>query len=215
MQMGQPTWKSFDWMGIHQMIFDLGHESVQQGKIPYHYTGFDVPVIGSSIESGTNGSYNVQWFSMGGPNVSPQTILFAYFQTPIAMTLNMVFFFSLGFWGILLWIRKLKLSDVASVFLFISWCFSGFIVTRMGVGHLGWCNAYLFIPLYFWLLYKFIEGRDLHWKNSLKNALLFSLFIFFTKLNGNGINTSQFLLVGLIVMLFYHKHKRCSPHPNR
>jgi len=121
------------------------------------------------------------------------------------MVLNLIFFYSLGAWGILLWIKKLNLSVTASIFLFITWSFNGYVVSRMGVGHLGWCNAYLYVPLFFWLIYQFIEVSNSHWRNCLKITLLFSLFIFFTKLNSNGQNTYQFLLVGLIVMLFYHK----------
>ena len=108
MQLGNPTWKSFDWMGMHQVIYDVIRESIQQWKIPYHYTGFDVPVIGTPVEAGTNSAYDVRLFSQGYNLVSPQALLFGIFSTPIAMTLNLLFYYSVGFLGIYLWQKKMQ-----------------------------------------------------------------------------------------------------------
>ena len=203
-QYGNILWKSFDWVGTYQW-FDIIQNSLNQSKIPYHATGYDVKIIGEPIFTGTNGSYQVRWFSGGYSFVSPQIILLSILSVAQYISFSLIFYFSLGTYGIYKWIKEFNLSIAASTFLFIIWSFNGYIVSRMGIGHLLYCNAYMFVPLFFWFLYKFIKNKNMNWQHSLKNALLFSLFIFFTKLNANGQNTYQFLLVGLIVMLFYHK----------
>ena len=103
--------------------------------------------------------------------------------------------------------KKLNLSHFSSVFLFICWSFSGFITSKMGVGHLGSTNGYFFIPLYFWIINQFLieNYRDKTNLEILKDAIVFSIFIFFVKLNNNGQNVYQFLLIGLIVSIFYYK----------
>ena len=97
----------------------------------------------------------------------------------------------------------MNLSLEASCYLIIILSFNGSIVSRMGVGHLGYCNAYMFVPLYLYLLYSFIIIQNLNWRIYLIKAVLFSFFIFFTKLNANGQNIYQFLLIGLITVSFF------------
>lgn len=203
-QYGNILWKCFDWVGTYQW-FDIVQNSLNHYKIPYHATGYDVKIIGDPIYTGTNGSYQVRWFSGGYSFVSPQIILLNILSVAQYISFSLIFYFTLGTYGIYKWVKELNLSLAASTFLFTIWSFNGFIVSRMGIGHLLYCNAYMFVPLFFWFIYKFIKNQNMNWQRSLKNALLFSLFIFFTKLNANGQNTYQFLLVGLIVMLFYHK----------
>jgi len=203
-QYGNILWKSFDWVGTYQW-FDIIQNSLNQSKIPYHATGYDVNIIGEPIFTGTNGSYQVRWFSGGYSFVSPQIILLSILSVAQYISFSFIFYFTLGIYGIYKWVKELNLSLAASTFLFIIWSFNGYVVSRMGIGHLLYCNAYMFVPLFFWFLYKFIKNQKMNWHRSLENALIFSLFIFFTKLNANGQNTYQFLLVGLIIMLFYHK----------
>jgi|APSaa5957512535_1039671.scaffolds.fasta_scaffold07222_2 hypothetical protein len=203
-QYGNILWKSFDWLGTYPW-FDITKNSILTLKLPYHATAYDTEIIGNTIASGTNGSYQVRWFSGGYAFVSPQIILLSILSVAQYISFSLIFYFSLGTYGIYKWAKELNLSLAASIFLFLIWSFNGYIVSRMGIGHLLYCNAYMFVPLFFWFLYKFIKNKNMNWQRSLKNALLFSLFIFFTKLNANGQNTYQFLLVGLIVMLFYQK----------
>ena len=207
MTLGDPKWKSFDWMGTHQTMFSVIHESIYQKKIPYHVKCYDLPIIGDPIEEGTSGSYNVRWFALGGNIISPQNLIFGFLDTPKIMLLNILFYFSISFFGMVLWMKKLNLSHFSSVFLFICWSFSGFITSKMGVGHLGSTNGYFFIPLYFWIINQFLieNYRDKTNLEILKDAIVFSIFIFFVKLNNNGQNVYQFLLIGLIVSIFYYK----------
>ena len=205
MQLGNPTWKTFDWRVTHQVAHDVIHEAVSQKRIPYHVTSFDVPIIGTPIETGTNGSYDVRWFSNGYPMVSIQAIIFGLFNTPLAMTLNIIFYYSIGFIGLILWSNKLNLNRNSFFFLFMIMSFCGYIVSRIGVGHSGSVNSYLYISLYFWFLYKFIEIKEKTWYKNLSNVFQFSLFIFFAALNCNGAQIYQFMFIGMIVMLFYPK----------
>ncbi len=205
MKLGEPTWKTFDWMGTHQMIYSVINKSISTKMIPFHFTGFDVPIIGNPITTGSNGSYDIRWFSMGGPNISPQLFIFSLFNVPTAMLLNLIFYYSIGFWGIYLWIVHFNLSYLSSSILFLMLSFNGSIVSKLGVGQLGSCNAYLFIPLFLYILYKFISEENTNTKQMINITLLFVLFIFFTKLNGNGQNVYQFLLISSVVIIFYPK----------
>jgi hypothetical protein len=201
---GTPLWKSFDWLGTYPW-FDITKSSILSFKIPYHATAYDTEIIGKTIASGTNGSFDVRWLSSGFNIVSPQIILLSILSVAHYISFSLVFYFSLGTYGIYKWAKELDLSPTASTFIFLIWSFNGYIVSRMGIGHLTYCNAYMFVPLFYWFLYKFIKDENMSLQENFMNALLFSLFIFFTKLNANGQNTYQFLLVGLIVMIFYYK----------
>tara|TARA_X000000368_G_scaffold390621_1_gene353986 strand:- start:266 stop:1810 length:1545 start_codon:yes stop_codon:yes gene_type:complete len=205
---GDPTFKTFDWKHTYQ-VHDIIKQSVKELKIPYHVSMFDAPNIipkdSKSIYEAENGSYDIRYLSSGNNHVSPHLILFIFFDIPTMMFLNILVFFSIGLWGILCWIKKFNLSIPASFFLFIIWSFNGFIVTRMGVGHLGSCSGYLVIPMFFWLLYRFIEKEKLKWQDHVINTILFSFFIFFVKLNANGINVYQMILVTSAFFLFYPK----------
>lgn len=205
---GDPSFKTFDWKHSYQ-VHDVIKQSVKELKIPYHVSMFDVPNIipkdSKSIYESQNASYDIRYLTSGTPHVSPHLIFLSFFDVPIMMFLNLLVFFSIGLWGILLWIKKLKLSISASFFLFIIWSFNGFIVSRMGVGHLGSSSGYLVIPMFFWLLYRFIEKDKLRWQDHVINTILFSFFISFLKLNGNGINVYQMIIVTSVFFLFYPK----------
>ena len=177
MNLGNPTFKHFDWNHTHQ-VHDTIKQSVKELKIPYHATMFDVPnrdaitgeiISEDKIYESINGSKSIRWLAHGHPHASPHLILLSYFDVPTMMTLNVMIFFSIGFWGILLWIKKLNLSIPASMFLFSIWCFNGYNVSKIGIGHLAFTQAYLYVPMYCWLIYQFIQRQDLHWKENVKN----------------------------------------------
>ena len=203
---GDSQFNYFSWK-VTYPFFDVIKQSGEVFKIPYHVTYYDVPLAqyGDSIYQSKNGTYDIRFFANGFTLVSPHLFLLSFFDVPTIVLIQILIFYSIGFWGIVLWIKKFNLSIPASIFLFSIWSFNGFITEHMGIGHLISRAGYLYLPMFFWLLYKFIEKQNLQWENKIKNVILFSLFIFFTKLNGNGQVVSQFLLVGSIVILFYPK----------
>ena len=201
---GDPNFKYFDLRVDHQ-LYDTIKQAVKEFRIPYHVAMYDLPIVqyGDNIYESRNSAYEIRWFANKFPIVSPHLILLSYFDVPIMMTFNIIIHFSLGFLGILLWIKKLNLSISSSIFLILIWSFNGFVVAEIGVGHLHSRSAYLLIPIFFWLIYQFIQGSNLVWRENIKNVILFSLLIFFMKLNGNGQTVYQFLFVGFVIILFY------------
>ena len=126
MNLGQPTFKFFDWTFANQ-FHNVFKQSVQELKIPYHATMFNMPNADNKIPV-----EKIRWLAHGSQLASPHLILLSFFKVSTMMTLNIIFYFSIGFWGILLWIKKFNLSIPASIFLFIIWSFNGFIVSRIG-----------------------------------------------------------------------------------
>ena len=61
------------------------------------------------------------------------------------------------------------------------------------------------IYIYIWIIYKFIIDEKICKIEKTKYMFLFALLIFFSKLNSNGQNVYQFLLVSLILCCFYPK----------
>ena len=115
---GGPVWKSYDWLGTYPW-FDITKNSILSLKLPYHATAYDAEVIGSVIAAGTNGSFSVRWFSSGFNIVSPQIILLSILSVAQYISFSLIFYFSLGTYGIFKWIKELNLSLTASTFLFI------------------------------------------------------------------------------------------------
>ena len=201
---GDITWKTYDWVGTYQW-FDIIKQSLILGKIPYHAIAYDTKVIGNNIFEGTNGGYDIRWFSGGYAFISPTIILLKYISVENFIALSFVFYYLIGLYGIKKWVIELKLSQEASFFLIIMLSFNGAIISKMGIGHLLYCNAYMIIPLYLYIIYRFTLIDNKNIQSCLKISILFSIFIFFTKLNANGQNVYQFLFIGLIVMLFQPK----------
>ena len=198
--LGKPTFETFDWMIHTYPVHDLVKLAVNELTIPYHAAMYNLPIIENvnSIYESTNGPWIIRWFAHGLPIVSPHLFFLSFFNIPLMMTFNLLFHFSIGFLGVVLWIRKLKLSIAASIFLILIWNLNGYLVSRMSVGHLASSSAYFYIPLFFLFIYRFIETENLNWKENIKNILLFSLFIFFTKLNANGHSVYQFFFSRLL-----------------
>jgi len=205
---GNISWKTFDWLGSFPS-FDILKQSFNLSKIPFHSTGYgslishiklsDIAQIDDALP------YGVRNFSNGFTFVSPQIFLLSFLSVEDFITFNFIFYNMVGIYGIYKLSEEFNLSIFSIIFLFIVLNFNGAVVSRMGIGNMYYCNAYMYIPLYLWLLYKFIQIRNNSWLVNSKYAILFSLLIFFTKLNANGQNTYQFLFVGLLVVLFYPK----------
>jgi hypothetical protein len=189
---------SFDWIGSRQIIFDVLYQSIQQMKIPYHYAGYDVP-----FKDFTNGSYAVRWFAMGAGSISPQNILFAYFDQPFSIYLNFFFYVSLSYYGIYLWSKKFNLSPFALIWLTTSWVFNGALVSRWGVGHIAYSNGYLLIPIFLYLINELIENNNNKFNIKLFLCIKMIVFLFFCKLNSNGHIIFQMYLIYGIVALFF------------
>ena len=92
--------------------------------------------------------------------------LLSFFDVPTMVLIDILIFYSIGFWGIVLWIKIFNLSISASIFLFSIWSFNGFVTEHVGIGHFIGRAGYLYLPMFFWLLYKFIEKQNLQWENN-------------------------------------------------
>lgn len=200
---GYTEFSMYDWVYTYP-LHDLLKISITTFEIPYHAKMYNLPIEQYSDVKfeARNGPWIIRWFAHGHPLVSPHFFLIAFFDLKTMITLNIIFHYSIGFLGIYFWINKFKLSIFSSFYLILLFNLNGFLISKMSIGHLGFCSAYFYIPLFLFLLNFFCE-KNKDFTDGVKKVIYLALFIFLCKLNGNGQNIYQFLLVSSIYVFFF------------
>ncbi|MEI6846166.1 MAG: 6-pyruvoyl-tetrahydropterin synthase-related protein, partial [Candidatus Firestonebacteria bacterium] len=139
-------------------------QAVTGGKTPYHITQ----------EYQTTDRF----LAIPEIDISPALLLLKWLEVPHFLYLNLVFMFLLGFLGLLLLKRKLKLGFLAFAFLALIFFLNGHLVAHIYAGHYMWTGFFL-LPYFFLFLLELGEG-----KNLLSAAAKLSLTIFFIFITG-------------------------------
>ncbi len=195
MYYGHPSYTFYDWRYIHQWV-DVIKQALVQGKIPFHASLYLGEFETGKFEWGT------RFLAIPFVIASPQIILLKVLSVPAFLTVQIVMMYTIGFWGMCQWIKKLQLSIPATVFVWMIVTFNGAIVARMGVGHIQ-NTGYLVIPTFLWLMYQFIQQSPRgYWIAHAKHALGLALFLFFCLLQGSLHTVHQMIIVGFLIVLF-------------
>ncbi len=91
---------------------------------------------------------------------APQNILFFLFSFPIAWSFQILLQPLMAGIFMFLFLRALKVPDIASLFGAISWMFCGFLTCWMGYGTLGW--AALVLPFILWGIIGWMEKNSIY-----------------------------------------------------
>jgi len=138
----------------------------------------------------------------------PQMLLF-FFDPIESVRLTYIAISLIGFIGIFLCSRELKVSSSASFFAAILFALSGFLLTRMIVGHLAFYSVF-FAPLIAWFLMRSIsQYENMERVKSLTNLSLGSIFLAYSIFSGIGVMLLQSIIViCFFVILFGLKSKQ-------
>ena len=126
--------------------------------------------------------------------------MFLFFFDPIeSVRLTYIVISLIGFIGIFLCSRELKVSYTASFFASIIFALSGFLLTRMIVGHLAFYSVF-FTPLIAWFLMRSIsQYKNMQRVKSLTSLSLSSILLAYSIFSGIGV----MLLQSIIVIFFF------------
>ena len=138
----------------------------------------------------------------------PQILLF-FFDPITSVRLTYIVSSLVGFIGIFLCARQLKVSSIASFFAATLFALSGFLLTRMIVGHLTFYSVF-FSPLIAWFLMRSISlFENMERLKSFTNLSLGSIMLAYSIFSGIGIMLLQSIIViCFFVILFGLKNKQ-------
>ena len=197
MTWGELDYTAFDWKYIHQWLAVM-KLALEAGQIPYHVAYY--------LEEIATGQwvFDSRYFALPFLIASPQILALSFLGISDWMTLQLILIYTVGFWGLVKWIRKLELSVSASVFVILLFNFNGFHSSRIGVGHLQ-NTGYFLVPWLLWIVNNFIVSRFSGFKHNLLISLQLAFFLFFTLLQGSMLLIQNMFLVGLCILAFYPK----------
>jgi len=182
-----------DWGDITFPRLQVIQQAVQQGKIPLYV----------AEEEGLKGVTNL-FLSIPDQILSPDIFLLRFLSVENFIVVHLLLFYSLGFWGLILFKKKHNISFIAFIPLFLIFNFNGHIVSHLAVGHLSWASYFLF-SFFFLLLFEIFEENNLGWKWIVKLSFL-QFFIFLS----GGYHQFVWVLFLLGILLVINKNKRLA-----
>ena len=134
-------------------------------------------------------------------NRIPQILALIFLDVPAWIAVQTVFLYTLGFVGVVRWIRKLNLSLTASAFVVILYTFNGFFSGKVGIGALPDMGGYFLVPWVLWLWNRFIEEVDAGMRQKLLLSLQFSFLLLFVLMRGSPHPLQAIILGGFLLVL--------------
>ncbi len=130
-----------DWSNEHNVLNVIQY-ALKNKTMPYH------------SEYGVGNGPKENRF-LGNPmiSISPQLLILNFFDTQTSFFINLIFMYSIGFIGCILFRKEFKLNNTAFVFLFCIFNFNGYFVqkiTAYGPHLLG----YYIIPFFLYFIFK-------------------------------------------------------------
>lgn len=180
-----------DWGDITFPRLAVIQQAIQKGEIPLYV----------SEEEGLKGVTNL-FLSVPDQILSPDIILLQFLSIENFIVVHLLLFYSLGFWGLILFKKKHMISFVAFIPLFLLFNFNGHIVSHLAVGHLTWASYFLF-SFYFLLIFEILDGQSLGWKWIGKLSIL-QFFIFLS----GGYHQFVWVLFLLGILFLINKNNR-------
>ncbi len=174
---GELSYQTHDWVKQYK-YYTVLKEFVSEGKVPYHV----------SEKFQTTDRF------FGNPEIdfSPQILSLKFLTVKQYLLYNLLFFYLLGFIGLLLLKRKFNLSLFTFSVLAALFNFNGYITSHFVMGHYMWITYFLF-PFFFYLLFNLFEG-----KNPKRTWILLAVVMFFVYLNAAP-HTYVWLMLFLIM----------------
>jgi hypothetical protein len=139
---GRIPFTAEDWVK-EWVSYTILRQAVTRGPLPFHI---------SSLIQGTD-----RFLAIPETLVSPQILLLRLVDIGPFILLNTLILFTVGFWGLLLLKRHLRLSPIVFTALFLLFAFNGHIMAQMAVGHAMWVG-YFILPFFLLLIFQALDG---------------------------------------------------------
>lgn len=176
-----------DWADITFPRLHVIQQAVQQGKLPLYV----------AEENGLKEVTNL-FLSIPDQILSPDVFMLGLLSIEQFIVIHLLIFYSLGYWGLILFKGKYKLSFIAFLPLFLLFNFNGHIVSHLSVGHLTWASYFLY-SFFFLLIFEIFDDQHLSWKWIARMSFL-QFFIFLSGGYHQFIWAMMFLfLIGIFI----------------
>lgn len=182
-----------DWADITFPRLHVIQQAVQQAKLPLYV----------AEESGLKGVTNL-FLSIPDQILSPDVFLLGFLSIEQFIIIHILIFYSLGYWGLILFKGKYKLSFFAFFPLFLLFNFNGHIVSHLSVGHLTWASYFLY-SFFFLLIFEIFDDQLLSWKWIARMSFL-QFFIFLS----GGYHQFVWALMILFVLFLFVKNNKIT-----
>jgi hypothetical protein len=188
---GQIQEDRIDWADITYPRLQVLQQAMQQGEIPLYV----------AQDKGLKGETNF-FLSVPDQILSPDILLLRYLDIDQFIVLHILIFYSIGYWGLLLFRRKYSLSIISFIPLFLLFNFNGHVVSHLSVGHLTW-SSYFLLSYFFLFAFELFGEKSLDWKWVVKiSALQFFIFL------SGGYHPFFWIVMFLAILLLFHKPNR-------
>ena len=164
------SWGNFDmmyqdWSLVTGPRLEFLQKALQGGQLPLHIS-----------DAETFHFETVRYFAVADSFASPQYLLLKWMSLPTFSLVNIWLLYSLGFAGLLVLMRKLRLSLISFSALFLLFNFNGGILAHYSVGHTNW-GGYFLLPWFAWLVFRLLEG-DHSWRwTTLMSIVIFAVWL--------------------------------------
>lgn len=167
---GQWSMIAFDWIKESVYLNTL-REAQLRGVIPWQWSR---PIY--------HGLQNV--FANPEITLTPDIILLRWVSNSIFVVIHVILFYTVGFFGSLLIVEKLKASFVTFLFLWLVFNFNGYLISHLAVGHFQW-TGYFLLPFFFITLSKFIAESQSTSSINIRYVIGMALILGVLFLNGS------------------------------
>ncbi|NQW21539.1 MAG: hypothetical protein HQ477_12605 [Chloroflexi bacterium] len=112
---------------------------------------FELPYVSSMELLETN-----QLLAIPEVPITPQQILLLFVSVDSYVIANAMLMYSVGFIGLVLFIRRFRLSAVSAALLFSLFMFNGHVISHLAIGHTMWV-AYYLLPFLMYLIFRMVD----------------------------------------------------------
>lgn len=154
-----------DWAQITGPRLQFLRTTVRAGVFPLHIS-----------DPSTLHGWTVRYLAVPDAFISPQYFLLSKLPIVWFNLVNVWLLYTLGFAGLLVLARKLRLGGLSFALLFLLFNFNGQVLAHYSVGHATWGGYFLF-PWFAWLVLRLLEG-DKSWRwVLLSSGVLFVMWL--------------------------------------
>ena len=140
---GRLSFQNHDWPKEYK-YYSIFQQALRRGTIPYY--------VSDSFQD-TN-----RFLAIPETVLSPQIFLLKYLKIGSFLIAHFLLLYTIGFIGCLFLKKRFNLSIFTFGILYLLFNFNGHITSHLSVGHSMW-GGYFFLPFFFLLLFKFVEGK--------------------------------------------------------
>jgi hypothetical protein len=172
-----------DWTDINVPRLTFLQNALRAGELPLHM-------------GGTAALHDVTDRFLALPDVvtTPQTLLLLVLPVRTFVLVDVLLWYSAGFYGLVRLRRRFDWSLVTFSGVFLLFLFNGHILSHYSVGHFTWASYFLF-PFVCLSIFRFLDGDD-SWRNAAALASVMGLMVL---AGGQHHMTWVLLLLALLV----------------